>query len=187
MPWAHTQLEHSLTPSTAECLRVRVFKASPLRRSLFLAAAVALYAYVLPQCYYTAGQPRATAIAQLAAIEAAKPPEVKAASVWVGGATGPAAAAGTAPAAAVGTAATAAAGASPAAPAANAEATEEDEFATQSVPAAAAVAVTAPKTAPKAAKDELKAAFEGFKVQTEIKGEVSCGQPLFAPSSWRTE
>ena len=50
--------------------RVRAFKVSSARRTLFMAAAVAIYAVVLPQCYLTSGQPRATAIEQMAATSA---------------------------------------------------------------------------------------------------------------------
>mmetsp|Transcript_26645 Transcript_26645/g.53568 ORF Transcript_26645/g.53568 Transcript_26645/m.53568 type:complete len:82 (-) Transcript_26645:10-255(-) len=65
--------------------RVRAFKASPERKSLFLAVAVVVYSYVLPQAYMTAGDPRRTAIAQLEALEAAKPPEARQEGVWIGG------------------------------------------------------------------------------------------------------
>lgn len=69
----------------ASLKRVRAYESSSSRRTIFLAIAVAAYAYVLPQCYLTAGDPRRTAIAQLEAIDAAKPPEAKIEGVWVGG------------------------------------------------------------------------------------------------------
>jgi cation-transporting ATPase 13A1 len=69
----------------ASLKRVRAYEASSSRRTLLLAIAFAVYSYVLPQCYMTAGDPRRTAIAQLEAIDAAKPPEAKIEGVWVGG------------------------------------------------------------------------------------------------------
>lgn len=140
--------------------RVRAYRYSSARRSFFLACAVALYAYVLPLAWTTAGQPRATAIAQLEAIEAAKPPEVREVGVWTG--SSPAAAAAD-PATVSG---------------------ESDEFESGGAAlAAASLAADAKAKAalnPTKADGDWRAAFEGAKVATEIKGED--GRSL--PSAW---
>jgi len=179
--------------------RVRAFKASPGRRTVLAACAVALYACVLPQCYLTAGDPRRTAIAQLEAIDAAKPPEAKAAEVWVGGKL-TAGTAGTAVGGEAGASEAEASG-SPAggldaAPPAFYVEEETDEFGSEigaSLRAKAAAAAQAKAdggaagasssgeaTAAKPAKEDWRKAFEGAKVETEIKGED--GRSL--PSPW---
>lgn len=128
-----------------------------------MALCVAIYAAVLPQCYLTSGDPRRTAIAQLEAIEAAKPPEAKIEGVWVGGAP-----------------------ASEGAGEALGPASAEDEFAGAGpVPGdllvrdGDAAAGGKEPAAAKAGKEDWRKAFEGAQVETEIKGEDGRSLPAW--------
>jgi hypothetical protein len=134
--------------------RVRAFHASSGRRSFFLAVAVAVYAYVLPQVYMTAGDPRRTAIAQLEALEAAKPPEVRQEGVWVGGKL--------------------------LAPEDEAVATEDEEFSQTRPREDLDLEPLEKAKAPSPEKEDWRKAFDGAKVETEIKDED--GRSL--PSEW---